>query len=309
MPSFADPRLVCRPALPSDTADVLEFTKFIWDGDDYIKYVWKEWLDDPQGILATAQYGAHAVGIAKITLLAPGQWWLEGLRVDPNFQGLKIGSHLHEYLDGWWLAHGDGIIRLMTSSERVQVHHLTERTGYAKIGEVADYRLGLARPPVPARTAGMKQSVGLSEKPQPLEPVHMDEVTAALAFALAHLSHSNGLMDSGWRFSTPDESAMTASARSGHLHWWRGRAGLLATFEDDEDGERVLGICFAAIDEPPLLSELLLAAGVLAGQQGFTAVHWLAPVEDKVRIALRQAGYATDWEHTGFLYAKRQPGG
>ena len=153
MPSYSDPVLVCRPALPSDTDDVLEFTKFIWEGHDYIKYVWHEWLDDPQGLLATAQYGSHAVGIAKITLLSAGQWWLEGLHVDPKFQGLKIGSHLHEYMDRWWLRHGDGILRLMTSSERVQVHHLSERTGYTKTGEVADYRLDLAKSGVVARSA------------------------------------------------------------------------------------------------------------------------------------------------------------
>ncbi len=309
MPSFSDPRLVCRPALPSDTADVLEFTKFIWDGDDYIKYVWEDWLDDPHGILATAQYGAHAVGIAKITLLAPGQWWLEGLRVDPNFQGLKIGSHLHEYLDRWWLTRGDGIIRLMTSSERVQVHHLSERTGYTKIGEVADFRLDTSRPTEVASSASAVQSDVDNVERQGLEAVGLAEVGASLAFAAGHLLHSNGLMDSGWRFSTPDESILTGHARSERLHWWRGRAGLLATFEDEEDGKRVLGIGFAAIAEPTLLSELLQAAGVLARQQGFTAVHWLAPAEDKVRIALQQAGYATDWEHTGFLYGKEHPGG
>ena len=120
--------------------------------------MWQEWLDDPQGLLATAQYGLHAVGIAKVTHLSPGQWWLEGLRVDPKFQGLKIGSHLHEYMDRWWLRHGDGIIRLMTSSERVQVHHLCERTGYTKIGEVADYRLDLATSGVVARSEATKQS-------------------------------------------------------------------------------------------------------------------------------------------------------
>ena len=137
--SLSAPHVVCRPALPLDAPDVLEFTKFIWDGHDYIQYVWKDWFADPQGLLAVAQYGPHAVGMAKVTLLSPGQWWLEGLRVDPKFQGLKIGSHLHEYMDAWWLKHCDGTLRLMTSSQRVQVHHLCERTGFAKIAEVTGY--------------------------------------------------------------------------------------------------------------------------------------------------------------------------
>ena len=137
--SFSSPVVVCRPALPSDKADVIEFTKFIWDGHDYIQYVWDEWLADPEGILAAAEYGGHCVGLAKVSLLAPGQWWLQGLRVDPKFQDLKIGSHLHRYVDEWWLEHGDGVVRLMTGSKRVKVHHMSEKLGYTKILEVKEF--------------------------------------------------------------------------------------------------------------------------------------------------------------------------
>ena len=296
MPSFSDPRLVCRPTLRSDTADILQFTKFIWDGDDYIEYVWKDWLDDPDGLLATAQYGPHAVGIAKVTHLSPGQWWLEGLRVNPDFQGLKIGSHLHEYMDRWWITHGDGVIRLMTSSERVQVHHLCQRTGYAKLGEVAAYRLDISA------------QRGSTQEPSTLALVATNDLGSALDFASAHLAHSAGLMDSGWRFSTPDEANMADRIRQGHLRWWRGRAGLLSTFEDEEQGARILAVGFATTVDLRLLPDLLRDVGTLAQQQGFAAVQWLAPVQAEVQAALQEAGYTTDWMHTGYLYGKAHPG-
>jgi GNAT superfamily N-acetyltransferase len=79
----------------------LAFTKRIWEGRDYIHLVWDEWLADPRGVLVSAQFGARLVGIAKITPVFPGQWWLHGLRVDPDYQGRKIASHLHEYMDDW----------------------------------------------------------------------------------------------------------------------------------------------------------------------------------------------------------------
>ena len=98
----------------------------------------------------------HVVGIAKVSPVFPGQWWLHGLRVDPDHQGLKIGSHLHDYSNAWWLRHGDGVIRLLTSTQRVQVHHLCERTGYTRVGEIAQYRRELtdtaASPRCPAAT-------------------------------------------------------------------------------------------------------------------------------------------------------------
>jgi GNAT superfamily N-acetyltransferase len=289
--SFSEPRVVCRPALPSDTSDVLEFTKTIWEGHDYIHEVWKDWLADPQGLLAVAQYGAHAVGMAKVTLLSPGQWWLEGLRVDPNFQGQKIGSHLHEYMDAWWLSHCDGAIRLMTNSKRVQVHHLCERTGYMKVGEVLGYRLSAPK----------------GEAPHAFEPVRAEKLPEALRFAAQHLAHSGGLMDSGWRFSVPDESILAEWARDGRLQLWRGGVGLLAYSEDEDEDGRVLSIGFAAC-EMPVLGELLRDVGRLAREGHFAAVRWLAPVDEAVQAQLKEASFALDWESSGYLYAKQHPG-
>ena len=78
----------------ADKADVLEFCKGIWDGEDYIDQVWDPWFRDPNGILAVAEYKGHAIGCSKVSRIAQGQWWLEGFRVDPQCQGMKVGSHL-----------------------------------------------------------------------------------------------------------------------------------------------------------------------------------------------------------------------
>jgi hypothetical protein len=32
--------IVCRPALPKDTPDVMELTRTIWEGEDYVPKVW-----------------------------------------------------------------------------------------------------------------------------------------------------------------------------------------------------------------------------------------------------------------------------
>src|SRR5690242_14867206 len=64
--NYFSPQVVCRPALPSDAPAVLEFTKFIWGGHDYIKYVWDDWLADPHGILAVAEYAGRAVALGKV---------------------------------------------------------------------------------------------------------------------------------------------------------------------------------------------------------------------------------------------------
>lgn len=315
--SFAEPRVVCRPALPSDTADVLEFTKAIWEGHDYIQYVWPDWLADPHGLLIIAQYGPHAVGMAKVSLISPGQWWMEGLRVDPKFQGLKIGSHLHEYMDAWWTDHGNGTIRLLTSSERVQVHHLCQRTGYSKVGEVFGYRFPPGEPataPIEGHNPGILPQTDVArgsdvrtstaDVEHAFRPAPLVDVSVATAFASSHPSYPNGLMDSGWRFSTPDDAILGKRLELGRLHWWRDRRGLLATWQDDEEDGRVLAIGLAAVAEPSLLPDLLRDVGRLAAQESFTYVHWLAPMDAAVQAALQQAGYVSDWEQSGYIFEK-----
>jgi GNAT superfamily N-acetyltransferase len=298
MPSYSEPRLVCRPSLPADTADVLAFTRRIWDGRDYIHLVWDEWLADPRGILISAQYGADIVGIAKVSPVFPGQWWLHGLRVDPDYQGRKVASRLHDYADAWWLKNGDGVIRLLTSTQRVQVHRLCERTGYARVGEIITYR----------RSAGsIAQDASAAASRNQFRPASAEELTSALQFARDHLPWIGGLADTGWRFVRPDEDVLGEIISQGHLRWWRDGDGLLATWDGDDDDGPVLGIAFAAVRQPSMLTELLRAAAGLVDLSAVNGMFWLAPTEAPVQSALQQAGFETD-QDSGVLFEKPHPG-
>lgn len=290
-PTFSSPVVVCRPALPSDKADVIEFTKFIWDGHDYVQYAWDEWLADPQGILAAAEYGGQCVGLAKVSLSAPGQWWLQGLRVDPKFQDLKIGSHIHRYIDEWWLEHGDGVARLMTSSKRVKVHHMSEKFGYKKILEVKEF-----------------ETNSLPEACDSFQLVEENEILAALKAALDSpiLALGRGLFDRGWDALQPTEDIVAYIQQQGLAFWWRGGEGLLLAWDDDNEAGKVLGLSLpaCALDSLP---ELLLDARHLAAQQGRVGVFWIAPLEPEILSAAEAAGYTQHVSHSGYLYEKHHP--
>lgn len=290
--TFSSPVTVCRPALPRDTADVLEFTKFIWEGHDYVQYAWNDWLADPQGILAVAEYAGHAVGLAKMTLLSPGQWWLEGFRVALEFQGLKIGSHIHAYLDEWWLEHGDGIARLMTSSQRVQVHHLCEKFGYTKTGEVA----GFLAPP-------------LAEPTETFQLLQENEIPEAVRFAETSpsLQLSNGLIDLGWRFVTPNPDTFRALIQEKLAWWWREGEGLLLAWEDKgetPEDERLLAIGLPAC-RLETLPEFLLDVRRSAAQLGYDNVYWIAHLHDELMGILNESGFERKWENAGYIYEKQ----
>jgi GNAT superfamily N-acetyltransferase len=291
--AFASPQLVCRPALARDTQDILEFTKFIWGGDDYISYVWNDWLADPQGLLAVAELGGRAVAMSKISLASKGQWWLEGFRVDPNFQGRKVGSRIHEYVDQWWLEHGEGAVRLMTSSMRVQVHHLCDRLGYQKISEISSC---------------IAQSIG--EKTDHFQLVSSTDAKSALGFALKSdtLNLLSGLMDLGWQHAAPDELLLAKLIEERNAYWWRGRDGLLLLWNEvDEMGNKVFGLGLPAcgIENLP---DLLTDARGLAGKMNYQSAVWMAPVnQPQVVSALEKAGFMNDWENSAYLYQKRHP--
>ncbi len=290
--TFSSPRVVCRPALPRDTADVLEFTKFIWEGHDYVQYAWNDWLADPHGILAVAEYAGHAVGLAKMTLLSPGQWWLEGFRVAPEFQGMKVGSHIHGYIDEWWLEHGDGIARLMTSSQRVQVHHLCKKFGYTKTGEMA----GFLVPPLAEPTDTFRP---LRENEIP-EAVHCVETSSSSLL-------SNGLIDLGWRFVTPNPNTFRELVRQKLAWWWREREGLLLAWGDEgktPEDERLLAVGLPAC-QIEALPEFLLDVRRLSAQLGYDNVYWIAPLRGELIEILKEAGFERKWENTGYIYEKR----
>lgn len=287
MTSFTSPLPTIRPALPRDSADVAEFTKFIWGGHDYVGYVFPEWLKDPQGQLLAAEYAGKCVGCAKVSFMAPGQWWLEGFRVDPNHQGLKIGSRLDAAANEWFDAHGDGTLRLLTNSKRVQVHHLSEARGFARVGEVCAY----AADP-------------LTESTDAFTPVLMEDVDEAAALCRRWMP--NGFLNIGWKFAAPNADVIRAALKDDYLFfWWRGREGIVSAWVDDEDGASrfIVGMEACAGEGRVQLLEDLRR---LASARGATVARWMNVIGDGVLRDLAEAGYRKDWEDTAYLYERRK---
>lgn len=287
MTSFTSPRVTIRPALPRDIADVAEFTKFIWGGHDYVGEVFPEWLEDPQGQLLAAEYAGKCIGCAKVTFIAPGQWWLEGFRVDPSYQGLKVGSRLDAAANEWFDAHGDGALRLMTSSKRVQVHHLSEARGFGRAGEICAYAAEALAEPTDAFT--------------PLGAAEADEVAALFQRWIP-----NGYLNVGWKFAVPNAEAIRAALKDETLFfWWRGRGGIVSAWEDDEEGAPRLVVGMEACaggDRVQMLEDVRR----LASARGAGIVRWMNVIGETVVRDLEAAGYRKDWEETAYLYERNK---
>lgn len=280
-------RVVCRPALLKDTDDMLELTKHIWEGNDYLPQVWADWLADERGHLVVAEYAGRVVGICMLEYDGPGEWYLAGLRVHPEMEGRGIASQLHMYiLDHWQHLHERGVIRLATY--RPKVKHLCERTGFRQLAEFTIF-----------------VAPGLPEPVDSFTPLPGDQVERALA--LVHLSPVSAWMahmyGRGWAWSTPRPEYVQAAVDESRAWLWRDGLGVLVTgIEEGDDGPAPVIALVGCPEE--YLTALLMDYRRLVAKQGYQEAGWVASLHPELQPYLAQAGFRRDWDVALSLYER-----
>jgi predicted PurR-regulated permease PerM/GNAT superfamily N-acetyltransferase len=286
-PGAKTPSVRIRPARESDLDDMIHLTAQMWEGHDYIPQVWPEWLADREGILAAAEAEGRMVGFGKLTRVGSKEWWLEGLRVEPGYQGLKIGSQLTEYLVREWQRRKGGVIRLATSSERVEVHHLCERFGFR--------RVGICRVMAAAPVAR-----GACE----FQPMSAADAKEAAALWKSNAALGTGdLINDSWQWSSFTEERLMEFIRRQRAWWWRKRSAVLLAYDRDRDHK--LHFEVAAIIVPAgKLTPILRQLRVLAKAQKADRVAWVMPDNPRIAGAARRAGFASAWNARLWIFER-----
>jgi GNAT superfamily N-acetyltransferase len=172
--SHSDP-LHIRPAHPADRDAVVAMVATVWGGDDYVPYVWDEWLTDPAGPLLVGELAGRPVAIAKLTEIAPGEDWFGGLRVDPQMRGRGFARAMLRRCAEVSRQRGAHALRYLTDEDNPTMHRMGDELGFrlayapawyrapARAGvsgaiavppeRLAQLRADLARSPLLARTA------------------------------------------------------------------------------------------------------------------------------------------------------------
>lgn len=82
-----------------DYGDILDISKHIWDGCDYLPMVFHKWVDEDGYFLGAVDTEKNKViGVGKFSILYDGSGWLEGLRVHKDYRGRKIARQISERL-------------------------------------------------------------------------------------------------------------------------------------------------------------------------------------------------------------------
>lgn len=286
--------VVCRPALPKDTEDVLALTRLIWEGRDYVPHVWEEWLAEPEGLLAVAEYGGRVVGVNRLAPLGNNEWWMQALRVHPAFEGRGIASRLHDYVLEYWEKQG-GVVRLATSAHRLPVHHLCRRSGFHLAAELMGYA-----------------AQALDEPCDHLRPVSESQLEplARAVHTSPELAWTGGLLDLIWVWAEPSRERLLEIVKEGRAFGWGGDPGspenfLLVDSDENEDGLTRHLQLLAIACPVEALPQALLDFRRLAMRLGCNPAGWVAPVNAAAQAALESSGFQPYWERSLYLFEKR----
>lgn len=288
--------LTTRPARPEDRAAVAEISAQIWEGEDYVPEVFDDWVADPRGEFSLFFEGEQLVAFGKLTELQPGEWWLEGLRVHPEYQGRGIARQAHEHVVQLAERIASGVLRFATGDYNVPVHRLAGHTGFELVA-------GFVMAKAEARSgAGAGR----------FRPVSATALPAVRAWVQRspHYAAAGGLIEErwSWRALLPQ---LPRLVEQGRLLWWDdGRdlhAGLVAVGdgEGEEEGRFWVNYADAAAGRlPPLWRDLCeLAAG-----RGAAALHARPAATEAMTAALGEAGWQVEPDHTLRVYARPLPG-
>jgi len=202
-------RLLVRPMTKADKPALLRISARIWEGHDYVPLFFDRWVKE--GGFWAAELRRRLVGYGKATQLSPGEWWLEGLRVDPGCRKQGVGKELSRQVVYRTLERRPVSLRLATADVNHESIHIIETVmGFRPY---AQYRFFLGEP----------------TKPRPGPPLVVPTVAQAFDFVKrsSELAASRGLIQYTWLFRNLDRRYMLELIRCGYVFGSR-TAGKLA---------------------------------------------------------------------------------
>ncbi len=123
--------LLVRPARMADKPALMAIAKKTWDGNDYLPVFFDNWVRDTG--FWVAELKGRVVGCGKATHFGQGEWWLEGLRIDPDLQGRGLGTRLSFAILRRALEYRPRSLRLSTAEINRDSVHIIGRMGFEPV--------------------------------------------------------------------------------------------------------------------------------------------------------------------------------
>jgi GNAT superfamily N-acetyltransferase len=197
--------LIVRPVRTADWPAVRRISSRIWEGRDYVPLFFGEWVRE--GGFWAGELRGRVVGYGKATELAPGEWWLEGLRVDPQRRHRGIGTELSRQILYRTFDERPVSLRLATGAvNRESIRIIEETMGFRFYVQYSF----IAGTPAEAE-----------ETPRPKLAVPSLREAQEFMQTREELKASRGLLQSSWRFRAANARYLRDLRRQGSLYGCR----------------------------------------------------------------------------------------
>jgi GNAT superfamily N-acetyltransferase len=266
--------ILVREASPSDVHDVLEITRNVWEGNDYVPYVWDRWIADGRGHLTVGMRDGVLCGLMHIEVQPDGTAWAEGIRVREDLQSRGIGKALLEEGIRWAREARCPRLRLSTYGANPASNRLAEKAGLTRVAVMKAFRCEPATKP---GTHASRQAVAAD----------MGELCRVVS---DHGGSLGGLYTEGWTAYGLDRARLALLvACQGILVSPAGPSKGVA-IATCRPGRPVLRLGFLKGDAEAQLG-LLEALVTRAAEAGMTRIQAVLQVEPVSRQALESVGF------------------
>jgi GNAT superfamily N-acetyltransferase len=273
-----------RAARPDDWPAVEIITAGTWESGDYIdQALWEQWLADRRGQLVAGTLDDEVVVVSKLTRLAEGEWWMEGLRVHPDHRRKGFARAMNNYQVTCARQQG-GVLRFATGSDNESVHKIAAETGFQRIARHAL----MSAPALPVDWRGLHTLTG----------EHFGVVQAYLAVS-PMFQASPRLVEHHWTWRSLSDEYLAWLLETDAVSGWDLGEGLMglaihAPEPEQRDEEMRLGLVDGAHIEA--LTIVARAMRGLAAERGYQRVRWMLPLGDEYVMPVKVAGYEREWD-------------
>ena len=272
-----------RPARAADREAVLAFCAQTWDWGDYIAEVWDRWLADSEGVLVVGEVHGQVMGVDKLTFLAPGEAFFEGLRIAPTYRGRGYAGRFQRFMLAEAARRGAHVLRFLTAATNTPIHKNAARDAFVRGPALLSWQA------TPASSGALAAI--------PLEPGPQAEAMWAALSASPMWAATGGLVSHGWHVQAWTRVLWDSLLAAGNLLTLptpdgNPAPGFIALIPERHNPDAVWLAYFddGALDAPRL-AQLAGAARQVAAARGWAELHGMLPHVPAIAAGLQAAGW------------------